>query len=160
MSQTERVLHVIDDESDKAGQVKIAFATGDREHVDQHFGSARSFLIYALDEDLHHLVEVVEFKPTAGGHDDGKLQPKFKALEGCAAVHFIACGPPAIRQLLNMGVQPVKVEEGSDIHGLLDAARTELNEVPDSWLAKTLAKKRSDKADELARLVNMLDEEW
>ncbi|RCU52515.1 nitrogen fixation protein NifX [Corallincola luteus] len=160
MNQPERVLHVVEDAHSPISQLRVAFATGDKETVDQHFGSARSFMIYAINEDDFHLVEAVEFKHAAQGHDDGKLQPRINALSGCAAVHFIACGPPAIRQLLNQGVQPLKLEEGSCIRGLLEEIQQQMIAEPESWPAKALLKKRQSQVDELERLVGLLDEDW
>ncbi len=44
-----------------ATALKVAFATSDMKHVDQHFGAAQSFAIYALDQDKACFVEAVEF---------------------------------------------------------------------------------------------------
>lgn len=41
--------------------LKVAFATSDRQHVDQHFGAAQAFAIYALDQDQACFVEASEF---------------------------------------------------------------------------------------------------
>ncbi|MCB1774288.1 MAG: nitrogen fixation protein NifX, partial [Gammaproteobacteria bacterium] len=43
------------------GALKVAFATTDMKHVDQHFGAARSFAIYAVDPEHVLFVEANEF---------------------------------------------------------------------------------------------------
>jgi nitrogen fixation protein NifX len=41
--------------------VKVAFATGDMKHVDQHFGAAEGFAVYALGPERARLLEAVQF---------------------------------------------------------------------------------------------------
>ena len=41
--------------------LKIAFATTDMETVNQHFGSAKSFAIYAVDMEDAQLLEAAQF---------------------------------------------------------------------------------------------------
>jgi nitrogen fixation protein NifX len=44
-----------------ASAIKVAFATKDMKHVNQHFGAARSFAIYAVEQDKVCLMEAAEF---------------------------------------------------------------------------------------------------
>ena len=99
--------------------VKIAFASNDRRLVNQHFGAAEAFAIFALSETDSHLVEVAEFIETAMDGHEGKLAAKIELLEGCAAVYCNAVGASAIQQLLAKGIQPMRVDEDSAIEGLL-----------------------------------------
>ena len=41
--------------------LKIAFATTDMDTVNQHFGSAKSFAVYAVDMDDAQLLEAAQF---------------------------------------------------------------------------------------------------
>ena len=41
--------------------LRIAFATSDMTHVNQHFGSAKSFAIYAINPDDSKLLEASQF---------------------------------------------------------------------------------------------------
>jgi nitrogen fixation protein NifX len=53
--------------------LKIAFATTDMETVNQHFGSAKSFAIYAVNMDDAQLLEATEFgELQQDGNDDCK----------------------------------------------------------------------------------------
>jgi nitrogen fixation protein NifX len=53
--------------------VKVAFATGDMKHVDQHFGAAEGFAVYALDPERATLVEAVQFgKQVMDGGSEGR----------------------------------------------------------------------------------------
>ena len=77
--------------------LKVAFATADRTHVDQHFGAATGFAIYQLDGERAQLVELAEFAEEGMDGNEGKLAAKIAALTGCAAVYCLAVGGSAVR---------------------------------------------------------------
>ena len=118
---------------------KVAFATTDMKHVDQHFGAAKSFAIYAIGPEHACLVEANEFgKLDMDGNED-KLAAKIDALGDCIAVYSQAVGASAINQLKAKGVQPVKVSPGAEIADLVESLQQELREGPSHWLAKAIA---------------------
>lgn len=138
--------------------LRIAFASSDRQLVDQHFGAAEAFAIYTFEPPDTRLVEVAEFSETdilMDGHE-GKLASKIELLGGCAAVYCVAVGGSAIKQLLAAGIQPMKVEEGSAIDDclreLLDLAQTGAAPV---WLRKAQHGERDEK-----RFDALLSEAW
>jgi nitrogen fixation protein NifX len=158
-----RRLQLVDCAPDSAGDdwqasaLKVAFATSDMKHVDQHFGAAQSFAIYALDMDHACLLEATEFgKLDMDGNED-KLSIKIDVLDGCIAVYSQAVGASAINQLKAKGVQPVKVSPGAEINDLLESLQEELRQGPDSWLAKAIA---STLPADPARFDRMEDEGW
>jgi nitrogen fixation protein NifX len=145
-----------------ATALKVAFATSDMKHVDQHFGAAQSFAIYAVDQDQVRFIEASEFgrldmgrsertrapnedgdavRPLfdASGHNEDKLAGKIAVLEGCVAVYSQAVGASAINQLKAKGIQPMKVAPGAVIGDLLESLQDELRQGPSSWLAKAIA---------------------
>lgn len=123
--------------------LKIAFATTDMENVNQHFGSAKSFAVYAVDMEASQLLEAAQFGELAQDGNEDKLSVKIQLLEGCAAVYCQAIGGSAINQLLSYGIQPVKVHEGSKIKDLIVDLQNELKAGPSSWLAKAINKHKS-----------------
>ncbi len=136
--------------------LKVAFATTDRKHVDQHFGSASAFVIYAVTPEQAVLLEVAQFENRLqDGHED-KLAAKLDLLEGCAAVYCQAVGGSAIRQLLQRGIQPLRIEEGAVIDRLLGELQQELRTGGLGWL--TQAPRRQ--ADGLDRFAAMEAEGW
>lgn len=120
--------------------LKIAFATSDMETVNQHFGSAKSFAVYAINVDESELLEAAQFGVLAQDGNEDKLSVKIDLLDGCAAVYCQAIGASAINQLINKGIQPVKVHEGSRIKDLIADLQNELKAGPSSWLAKAINK--------------------
>lgn len=148
-----RHLRLVTPIEEQNNMVKIAFASNDRRVVNQHFGAAEAFAIYELSGDDSRLVEVAEFIETAMDGHEGKLAAKIELLEGCAAVYCNAAGASAIQQLLAKGIQPMRVDEGSDIDGLLQCLQQNMQCDPPVWLAKHL-KKQSGSGNFGA------DEEW
>lgn len=134
-------------------KVKIAFATSDRKAVNQHFGAAEAFAIYEVDEREARLIEVAEFIETAMDGHEGKLAAKVELLGDCAAVYCNAAGASAIQQLLAAGIQPMRVDEGMCIDGLLSGVQQSMVHEPPVWLAKHM-KKRAGASSFAA------DEEW
>lgn len=137
--------------------LRIAFASSDREHVDQHFGAARAFAVYTVEPASHALVEVAQFMETAMDGNEGKLATKVDLLAGCAAVYCQAVGASAIQQLLARGIQPIKVEEGTPIAGLIGALQEQLRDGPSGWLAKAL---KQQEGRDPSRFAAMEEEGW
>ncbi len=140
-----------------ANSLAIAFATSDMKHVNQHFGTARSFAIYALNLGYSQLLEVVEFKPLAQDGNEDKLAAKVALLEGCAAVYCQAIGASAIRQLLSVGLQPMRVEENVLIADLLSELKQEMQQSPSAWILQAIKRQQ---APDAGRFDAMEDEGW
>jgi len=137
--------------------LKIAFATTDMETVNQHFGSAKSFAIYAVDMDDAQLLEAAQFGELKQDGDENKLSVKIELLDGCAAVYCQAIGGSAINQLIAKNIQPVKVHEGGKIKDLIVDLQNEMKAGPSSWLAKAI---NQHKSPDPQRFNQMEDEGW
>ncbi len=125
--------------------LKVAFASTDMKQVNQHFGSAESFVVYALDMERTQLLEVVQFGQLAQDGNEDKLVAKLDALTGCIAVYSQAVGASAVAQLKSRGIQPVKVSAGAHIEDLLESLQEELRSGPGAWLARAIeAQKPAD----------------
>lgn len=135
--------------------LKVAFATADRERVNQHFGAATCFAIYSLDSERAKLVEVAEFPEEAMDGNENKLGAKIAALNGCAAVYCLAVGGSAVRQLLAGGIQPVRLDDPVFIDALLAQLRQAVREGGVPWIDKAL--KRDANAE---RFDQMAAEGW
>lgn len=158
--------------------LRIAFASSDRLHVNQHFGSAEGFFIYDVVPDKASLVAVGEFPAAAmDGNEDNtpasagnpaecnhsrwtpegrhKLAAKIDFLDGCAAVFVMAVGGSAIKQLMASGVQPVRVTEVGRIGDLLAEIQGGMRSGGVPWIDKALAALRNPQ-----RFAAMADESW
>ena len=138
-----RRMRIVDNSEEKlsmATSLKIAFCTDDMKTVNQHFGSAKTFALYAVDLEQGELLEVAEFGKLDQDGNEDKLSTKIDLLDGCAAVYCEAVGASAIRQLIAAGIQPVKVYRGSQIGDLISDFQAELRTGPSAWVAKALAR--------------------
>ena len=159
MSLTRR-MHVVQDEQQRAPMetsLKVAFASSDMKHVNQHFGSAKSFAIYAVDPDRTQFIEAAQFGVLDQDGNEDKLAVKFDLLKDCVAVYCQAVGASAVRQLVALGIQPVKVHEGSPINKLLEDLQQEMRSGPSAWLAKAI---KQQSGGEQTRFDEMADEDW
>ncbi|MGZ4969053.1 MAG: nitrogen fixation protein NifX [Methylobacter sp.] len=137
--------------------LKIAFATTDMETVNQHFGSAKSFAIYAVNMDDAQLLEAAQFGELSQDGNEDKLSVKIELLDGCAAVYCQAVGGSAINQLIAKNIQPVKVHEGGRINDLIVDLQNEMKAGPSNWLAKAINQHKSPDPE---RFNQMEDEGW
>ena len=135
--------------------LKVAFATDDRVAVNQHFGAAVGFAIFALDGERAQLVQVAEFAAEAMDGNENKLAEKIAALSGCAAVYCLAVGGSAVRQLLASGIQPMRLEDETSIESLLTLLRKAIREGGVPWIDKLI--KRDGDA---GRFDRMAEEGW
>lgn len=120
--------------------LNVAFASSDSKYVNQHFGSAKSFAVFEITQDCSRQIEIMEFGNLAQDGNEDKLDDKIAVLEGCVAVYCQAAGPSAIKRLLSIGVQPVKVSENSVIKSLITDIQAEMVAGATGWLAKALEK--------------------
>ncbi len=159
MSLTRRmhVVHVTENRSFMDTALKVAFATTDMETVNQHFGSAKSFALYAVDMDNSELLEVAQFGELSQDGNEDKLSIKIELLSGCAAVYCQAIGGSAINQLVLKNIQPVKVHDGSKIKDLITDLQNEIKAGPSNWVAKALSQNKETDPD---RFSKMADEGW
>lgn len=162
MIKSERKLHVEPLPNANQFKLKVAFATRDRHHVDQHFGMAKCVLIYGVSDEHWSLMEAIEY-PTINENTHDKLPARISDLEECSAIYCNACGAAAIRQLLAHDIHPVKVSEGANIHLQIADIQEELKGQPMGWLARAL--KRTERKSRVTeqvdtRLDRLMDEEW
>ncbi|MFA7321775.1 MAG: NifB/NifX family molybdenum-iron cluster-binding protein [Dokdonella sp.] len=135
--------------------LRLAFASDDRATVNQHFGAAVGFAIYALDGERWQLVELAEFPPETMDGNESKLPAKIAALAGCAAVYCLAAGGSAVKQLLAAGVQPVRLDDETPIDALLKQVGAAIRDGGIPWVDKALRKN-----GDAARFERMANEAW
>ena len=155
-----RRLRIVDGPTEEAFMetaLKVAFATTDMSEVNQHFGAAESFAVYAVDQERSKLLEATQFGRLAMDGNEEKLAAKINALEGCIAVYANAIGASAIGQLKAKGVQPVKVSPGAPIAELIQSLQEELRAGPGAWLARALERNRPRDPE---RFDEMEEEGW
>ena len=152
-----RIVDFDSENSDSQTGLKVAFATTDMKTVNQHFGSAQSFSMYAVNPDAATLLEAAQFGQLDQDDEEDKLAAKITMLEGCAAVYCQAIGSSAISQLVSRGIKPVKVSEGAVVSDLIKALQDEMRLGPSAWLAKAIS---NHKVPDMSRFDEMEDDGW
>lgn len=137
--------------------IRVAFASTDLKQVNQHFGAAQAFAVYAVDPERSELVEVLQFGDLNMDGNEDKLAGKIAALEGCIAVYTQAVGASAVSQLQRHGIQPVKVTAGAAVADLLESLQEQLRAGPSAWLARAID---SQKPADPSRFGDMEAEGW
>jgi nitrogen fixation protein NifX len=128
-----------DDRRAAAGPaLTVALASSDLVKVDQHFGSATRFGIYRVTADRADLLSVARFDAAEHDGNEGKLPAKIAALQGCVAVFCQAAGGSAVRQLLAVGIQPIKLDAGATVGQTLTWMRKEIKSPTLPWVIKAL----------------------
>ncbi|MDN2481243.1 NifB/NifX family molybdenum-iron cluster-binding protein [Vibrio agarivorans] len=153
-----RKLHVETNQPNNEPMIKVAFATNDRRHVNQHFGQAKSFIVYALNETQYQLIDAIDFSEKSRGHS--QLAERTSVLVDCDAVYFNQCGTAALKQLLVLKTVPVKVEEGEPIQSCLMDLMRDMKEKREGWLNKRISMRNSDQENQQEYLDSLLDEPW
>jgi nitrogen fixation protein NifX len=146
--------------------LRIAFASSDRTHVDLHFGGGERLIVFDVSPGRADLVGTGEFikaelkgenkdrglsraklNPDAPvavtiGPDEDKVAAKLEFVQGCAAVYAAQIGASSIKRLLGIGVQPIIVDVGHDIHDLLNEVSLAMFHGGLSWVERAMAKAR------------------
>lgn len=127
---------------------RLAFASTDGHRVNDHFGSAPRFHVFALEPDGPQHCAVIDCA-TGEGHDSGRLAERIDALKACRAVICTAIGQGALRQLRAAGVEAVRVPEGASVSTLLA-----------DWLTGRLGVGLKNMDGSSERFDKFLDEGW
>ena len=141
--------------SEAPNMLRVAFASDDRTTVNQHFGAAAGFAIFALDGERAQLVEVAGFPLETMDGNENKLPARIAALTGCAAVYCLAAGASAVKQLLAAGIQPLRLDEDEAIEPLLKELSAAIKDGGVAWVNKALRKDR-----DVARFERMAADGW
>ncbi len=90
----------------------IAVVSRDGVHVDDHFGRAERFLIYAVEGETHTLlrsedVEKLSENDPAHKFNQKKFAGLLQALDGCERVYCTKIGKKPAQELKDASIEPV-----------------------------------------------------
>lgn len=134
------------------GGLKIAFATQDMHHVDAHFGSARSIVIYEVGASDYRFIEAVQFDAVSEGNakhpeGDDRVGAKVEAITGCAILFSLAIGGVAAARVVNNRIYPLKLPAPEAITSVIQRVQTMLRSSPPPWLRKLMNRDHSSSLD-------------
>jgi nitrogen fixation protein NifX len=124
----------------------IAFASSNGESIDSHFASAPSFELYEFggkkQKFIHSAKIQAHITESMKGMEDSedKVDSRINKLKDCAIVYCTQIGGPAAARLVQSGIHPLKVPEGTKIFDELGRLIQLFNsgKIP-PWLKKKMA---------------------
>ena len=119
--------------------MKVAFASTDRIHVDEHFGRAEKFLIWEIGPEDAELAGVVQVK-AEGENEEDRIEARSAALADCALVYVAQIGGPAAARLVAKKIHPIKSKECEAIEEVVKKLQEVLRDSPPPWLRKAMLK--------------------
>ena len=113
------------------GKVRLAVASSDGIVVNQHFGHAKQFYIYEVENTQVNFIEVRAAVPVCQGgfHDDGEMDAAMKNLEDCTYLLVSRIGP---------GAAAVAEQHGLEVYELPGLIQDSIQKVQDYEALKKL----------------------
>ena len=90
----------------------VAFASSDGLTIDSHFASAPVFEMYKFTGDKQGIIHTT-FSAEDMYESNDKVDARIKMLHECAIVYCTNIGGPAAARLVQSGIHPLKVPEGT-----------------------------------------------
>lgn len=136
-----RRLHLIDGSVKKGLAMKVAFASTDKIHIDEHFGQAEQFYLWDIGPETAAFAGIVQVRAeTEAGHSDDKIEARAAALADCALVYVAEIGGPAAARLVAKKIHPLKSKDREPIAAIVEKLQEVLRNNPPPWLQKAMLK--------------------
>jgi nitrogen fixation protein NifX len=95
--------------------MRVAFATRDREHVDEQLRRAPHLVVYEVTAAGFSLEGSASFAPEHGHRTEARIG----AMAGCSLLFVSAIGPSSVVRLASRGIRAVTAPAGKPIQDLL-----------------------------------------
>ncbi len=130
--------------------MRVAFATRTGTTIDEHFGRAATFSIWNITPSASEFVEsrcvaegdldtvVVSTRGMGKKHEDA-ITNKIDSLADCKIVYFTEIGGPSAAKLVQRGIMPLKIAEGTSLETTVAALANTMANNPAPWMRKALA---------------------
>lgn len=119
--------------------MKVAFASTDKIHVDEHFGRAQEFYVWEVCADDASLSGVVQVKQE-GDDEADRIEARCSGVEDCSLVYVAQIGGPAAARLVQKKVHPIKIKDAATIADTVEKLQGVLRDNPPPWLRKAMLK--------------------
>lgn len=119
--------------------MKVAFASTDKIHVDEHFGRAQQFYVWEVSADDASLSGVVQVKQE-GDDEADRIEARCTGVADCSLVYIAEIGGPAAARLVAKKVHPLKIKDAATITATVEKLQEVLRDNPPPWLRKAMLK--------------------
>ena len=134
-----RKLNIVRDKDSKGLAMKVAFASTDKIHVDEHFGKAKEFFLWEIGADKAEFTGLLQVDEGDGDADD-RIEARSAALADCAIVYVGQIGGPAAARLVAKKIHPLKSKTAEPITEIVEKLQQVLQTNPPPWLRKAMQK--------------------
>jgi len=137
-----RRFEIVTSTEKKGLSMKVAFASTDKVHINEHFGQAEAFYVWEIGPEEASFSGVIQVQSEADmpGHSDDKIEARGAALEDCALVYVGEIGGPAAARLVAKKIHPIKSKEQEPITVVVEKLQEVLKGNPPPWLRKAMLK--------------------
>jgi nitrogen fixation protein NifX len=122
--------------------MKVAFASTDKIHIDEHFGRAEEFYIWEICSDSAEFSGILQVKEEDGDEAD-RIEARCSSLAECALVYVAEIGGPAAARLVAKKIHPLKSKDKAPIQDMVKQLQEVLQGTPPPWLRKAMLKNAS-----------------
>jgi len=134
-----RRFEIVSNSREKGLTMKVAFASTDKVHVDEHFGKAKEFYLWEIGADAAEFTGVLQVDEGDGDADD-RIEARSAALSDCALVYVGQIGGPAAARLVAKKIHPLKSKTAEPISEVVEKLQQVLQGNPPPWLRKAMQK--------------------
>ena len=134
-----RRLALVSDNKTQGMNMKVAFASTDKIHIDEHFGRAEEFYVWNVGPQDAEFSGVVQVKDEGGDSAD-RIEARGNALNDCALVYVGEIGGPAAARLVAKKIHPLKSKTREPISEVVTKLQEVLKGSPPPWLRKAMLK--------------------
>jgi nitrogen fixation protein NifX len=136
---TTRRLSLTDTLEKRGHFMKVAFASTDKIHIDEHFGRAAAFHLWDIGPDSAEFSGIVQVD-THGDDEADRIEARCTSLADCALVYVAEIGGPAAARLVAKRIHPIKSKERAPIAETATKLQQVLQGTPPPWLRKAMLK--------------------
>lgn len=140
-----RRLDIVRNQDRKGLIMKVAFASTDKIHVDEHFGQAKEFYLWEIGPESAEFAGVLQVNEGDGDADD-RIEARSAALADCALVYVGQIGGPAAARLVAKKIHPLKSKDAEPITLVVEKLQQVLQGNPPPWLRKAMLKNERPQA--------------
>lgn len=117
--------------------MKVAFASTDQEHIDEHFGWAQSFVIWDIEPEAARCAGVIPVEGEGDGEDD-RIVARLAALGDSTMVYVTQIGGPAAARLVARRIHPVKTKGNETIAEVVAKLQQVMRDNPPPWMRRAM----------------------
>lgn len=115
--------------------MKVAFASTDKEHINQHFGWSKKFQLFKVDKEGSSFLHEIDSSEEPE-EEVAKLNYKIGTIKEADIMYCTQIGPKASQMVQAAKIYPVRATEEESIQEAITKIQELLNTSPPPWLLR------------------------